>query len=154
MREDEGKRKGREKDEDETVVKRRCVNPVSVDVLDILSQGEISECGSECGSVDESGKWSIALVSNDIYVLPSFAVEVVGVGEMSDSGWKFGSECGLLMFWVSVVTVMCGGVPSDSEWDFFGTAVFFFLSLSKKSKFACVEEQEDMNHEGTMVKAG
>ena len=31
---------------------------------------------------------------NDIRVLPSLAVEVVGDGEPSDSGWEFGSECG------------------------------------------------------------
>ena len=34
----------REKGEDETVVKRKCVNPVSVEAFDIFSQGEISEC--------------------------------------------------------------------------------------------------------------
>ena len=74
-------------------------------------------------------RWSIALVSNDIYVHPSFAVEVVGVGEMSDSGCEFGSECGsvavsgvpvvpeVVETTPSVVTVMCEGVPSDSEWD-------------------------------------
>ena len=62
-------------------------------------------------------------MSNDIFVLPSFAVEVVGVGEMSNSGWEFGSECGavavsgvLVVLDVgettpSVVTVMCEGVP-------------------------------------------
>ena len=33
----------------------------------------------------------------------------------------------------SVVAVMCEGVPSDSQWDF-------------------VQEQEDMNYEGTLVK--
>ena len=33
----------------------------------------------------------------DIYVLPSFAVEVVGVGEMSDSGWEFGRSVALLI---------------------------------------------------------
>ena len=32
-------------------------------------------------------------MSNNINVPPSFAVEVVVVGEMSDSGWEFGSEC-------------------------------------------------------------
>ena len=50
----------------------------------------------------------------------------------------------------SLVTVMCEGVPSDSEWDFVEPQSF---SFSKKRNFACVEEQEDMNHEGTPVKA-
>ena len=70
------------------------MNQVSVEAFDIFSQGAISECNS-CGvnSDCESRKWSSALVSNDIYVPPSLAVEVVGVGEMSDSGWEFGSEC-------------------------------------------------------------
>ena len=43
-------------------VKRKCVNSGSVEAFDTFSQGEMSEC-------------------NDIHVLPSFAVEVVGVGE-------------------------------------------------------------------------
>ena len=50
----------------------------------------------------------------------------------------------------SVVTVICGVVPSDSEWDFVEPQSF---SFSKKHNFACVEEQEDMNYEGTLVKA-
>ena len=74
----EGKKRGREKEEHETVVKRNCVNSVSVEAFDIFSQGTISECDSECSSVAESGKWSSALVSYDIYVPPSFAVEVGG----------------------------------------------------------------------------
>ena len=48
----------------------------------------------------------------------------------------------------SVVTVVCGGVPSDSEWDFLDPKSF---SFSKKRNFACVEEQQDMNYEGTLV---
>ena len=59
---------------------------------------------------------------------------MVGDGEPSDAGWEFGSECGSECGSVavsgvpvvsdvgetapSVVTVMCGGVLSDSEWDF------------------------------------
>ena len=50
----------------------------------------------------------------------------------------------------SVVTVMCEGVPSDSEWDFVEPQSF---SFSKKRNFACAENQEDMNYEGTPVKA-
>ena len=50
----------------------------------------------------------------------------------------------------SVVTVMCEGVLSDSEWDFVGPQSF---SLSRKRNFACVEEEEDMNYEGTPVNA-
>ena len=64
-------------------------------------------------------------MSDDICVPLSFAVEVVGVGEMSDSAWEFGSECGSVV--VSgvpvvpevgettspVVTAMCDGVPSE-----------------------------------------
>ena len=81
---------------------------------------------------------------------------------MSDSGWEFGSECGSVdMSGVlvvpdvgeaasSVVTVICGGVPSDSAWDFVEPQSF---SFSKKHNFACVEEQEDMNFEGTLVKS-
>ena len=54
----------------------------------------------------------------------------MGHGEPSDSGWEFGSECGsVAVSGVPVVTdvgetapsdvsVMCEGVPSDSEWDF------------------------------------
>ena len=115
-------------------------------------------CNSDC----ESGTRSSAVVSNDIHVLPSFAVEVVGVGEPSDSDWEFVSECGSVAVSgvpvvtevgetaPSVVTVMCEGVPSDSEWDFVEPQSF---SFSKKRNFACVEGQEDMNYEGTPVKA-
>ena len=51
---------------------------------------------------------------------------------------------------LSVVTVMCEGVPSDFEWEFVELQSF---SYSKKRKFACVENREDMNYEGTPVKA-
>ena len=93
---------------------------------------------------------------------PSFAVEVVGDGEPSDSCWELGSECGSVAVSgvpevpdvgetaPSLVTVMCEGVPSDSEWDFVEPQSF---SFSKKGNFACVENQEDMNYEGTPVKA-
>ena len=68
------------------------------------------------------------------------------------------SLCGVCMLVVadvgesapSMVTVMCEGVPSDSGWDFVEPQSF---SFSKKRYFACVEEQEDMNYEGTLVKA-
>ena len=43
----------REREGDETVVKRKCPNPVSVEAFDIFSQGEISECGS-CGVDSDS----------------------------------------------------------------------------------------------------
>ena len=46
----------------------------------------------------------------------------------------------------SGVTVMCEAVHSDSEWDFVEPQS---SSFSKKRKFACVENQEDMNYEGT-----
>ena len=153
-------KRGRDKGENETVVKRKCVNRVSLDAFNTVSQGNISECDSECGSVDESVKWSIALVNNDIYVHPSFVVEVVGVGEMSNSGWEFGSECGsvdvsgVLVVHdageavLSVVTVRCDGVLPESGCG--GTAVLFF---TKKRNFACVEEQEDMIYEGALVRA-
>ena len=93
------------------------------------------------------GRGRVRLRVNDIYVLPSFAVEVVGVGELSDSGWEFGSECcsdavsGVLVVShvgetaPSVVTVMWEGAPSDSERDFCGTAV---LCLSPKSATSLV----------------
>ena len=62
-KEDAGKtgKRVREKGEDETVVKRKCVNPVSVEAFDIFSHEEISECDS-CGvnSDCESGTWSSA----------------------------------------------------------------------------------------------
>ena len=45
---------------------------------------------------------------------------------------------------------MCEGVRSDSEWDFVEPQSF---SFSKKRKFVCVERQEDMHYEGTLVKA-
>ena len=51
---------------------------------------------------------------------------------------------------LSVVTVVCEDLPSDAEWDFVEPQSF---SFSKKRKFACVEGQEDMNYEGTPVKA-
>ena len=50
----------------------------------------------------------------------------------------------------SVVTVMCEGVPSDSEWDFVEPQSF---SFSKKRNFASVENPEETNYEGTLVKA-
>ena len=50
----------------------------------------------------------------------------------------------------SVVTVMCAGVPSDSEWDFVEPQS---SSFSKKRSVVCVESQEDMNYEGTPVKS-
>ena len=103
------------------------------------------------------GRWSIALVSSDIYVPPSFAVEVVGVGEMSDSGWEFGSECGsvavsgvpvvpeVVETTPSVVTVMCEGVPSDSEQGFVLKAPSCLerrmkTPLPQQSSFSSVEE--------------
>ena len=48
VKEDGGKegKRIREKGEDEWAVKRKCVNPVSVEDFDIFSQGEISECDS------------------------------------------------------------------------------------------------------------
>ena len=49
----------------------------------------------------------------------------------------------------SFVTVVCEDVPSDFGWDFVESQCF----LSKKRNFACVEGQEDMNYEGTPVKA-
>ena len=73
-------------------------------------------------------------------------MEVVGVGELSDSGWEFGSECGSVAVSrvpvvsdvgesaSSFVAVMCEGVPSDSEWDFVEPQSF---SFSMKRKFAC-----------------
>ena len=63
---------------------------------------------------------------------------MVGVGEMSDSGWEFGSESGSVTVsgvpvvldvgeaTPSVVTVLCGGVPSDSDWDFVEPQSFSF----------------------------
>ena len=85
---------------------------------------------------------------------PSFAVEVVGDGEPSDSGWEFAVSGMLVVTDVgesapSVVSV-CEVVPSGSEWDFVEPQSF---SFSKKLNFACVEDQEDMNYEGTLVKA-
>ena len=62
----------------------------------------------------ESGTLSGALVNNDIHVPPSFAVEVVGDGEPSDSSWVFGSECGSvacrvclwLLMWVGLLLLL------------------------------------------------
>ena len=139
------------------------MNPVSVEASDTFSHGEISESDS-CGvnSDCESGTWSSARMSDDFRVPPSFEVEAEGDGEPSDSVWELGSEGGSVAVSgvpvasdlgetaPSVVTVMCEGVPSDSEWDFVEVQSF---SFSKKRNFACVEDQEDMNHEGTLVEA-
>ena len=145
----------REKEEYETVVKRKYVNPVSIEAFDIFSQGEISECDS-CGdnSDCESRKWSSVLVSNDVHVRPCFELEVVGGGEPSDSGWDFavsgvlvGSDvCHSVPF---VVTVMCDGVPSDSMWDFAEPQSF---SFSKKRAIFLEENQGEMSYQGTPVK--
>ena len=63
---------------------------------------------------------------------------MVGVGEMSDSGWEFGSESGSVVVSgvpvvpdvgeaaLSVVTVLCGGVPSDSDWILWNRSPFLF----------------------------
>ena len=79
---------------------------------------------------------------------PSFAVEVVGVGETLDSGLEFMSGCGsVAVSGVPVVTdvsgtarsvviEMCEGVALGSEWEFVEPQSFPF---SKKRKFACVE---------------
>ena len=89
------------------------MNPVSVEAFAENSQGEISECDSCCvNSGCESGTWSRAHVSNDIYVLPAFAVEVVEVGELSDSGWEFGSECSVAVSGVVVVSDVGETAPS------------------------------------------
>ena len=50
----------------------------------------------------------------------------------------------------SVVIVMCEGVHSDSECECVEPQPLF---ISKKRNFARVENQEDMNFEGTLVKA-
>ena len=66
VREDVGKKgkRVREKGEDETVGKRKRVNPVSVEAFDIFSQGEISEWDSCGGNSDgESGTWLSELAS-------------------------------------------------------------------------------------------
>ena len=119
------------------------MNPVSVEAFDIFSQGKISECDS-CGvcSDCESGTWSSARVSVDVRVHPSFAVEVVGDGEPSDSCWEFGSEgdsvavsgvpvnSDVIETTPSVVTVMCEGVSSDSEWYFVDSQFVSFFARS------------------------
>ena len=145
------------------VVKRSCANPVSVEAFGIFNQGAIPECDS-CGADSdcESGTWSSALVGNDIHV-PPFAVEVLGDGEPSDLGWDLGSECGSVAVSgapvapdvsgtaPSVVTVMCEGAHSDSEWAFFWNRSLF---PSPRSVSSLVwKTQEDMNYEVTLVKA-
>ena len=110
-----------------------------MEAFDIFSQGEISVCDS-CGVNSDCecrGRGRVRLWGNDIHVSPSFAVEVVGDGVPSDSGWGFGSECGSVGETTpSIVTVMCEGVPSDSERDFVEPQSF---SHSKKRNVACVE---------------
>ena len=141
VREDAGNKgkRVREKREDETVVKRKCVNPVAAEAFDISAKGKfLSVIRVVLPLTVSRGRGLSVRASNDIRVLPSFAVEVVGDGASPDSGWEFGSEGGPVA--VSglpvvpdvggttpfVVTVMCGGVPSD--WvGFCGTAVLFFL---------------------------
>ena len=134
-----------------------------MEAFDIFSQGEMSERDS-CG-VDlecELGAWSSELVSSSACVLSSSAVELVGDGDPSDSSWEFVSECGPVagsdvsvpagvgVSAPSVVTVVCEDLPSDAEWDFVEPQSVF---LSKKRNLACVEGQEDMNYDGTPVKA-
>ena len=76
-----------------------------------VSKGIACGVNSDCESV----KWSSVLVSNDVHVLFSFEVEVVGDGEPSDSGWEFAVSGMLVVTGVgdsapSLVTVMCDGV--------------------------------------------
>ena len=84
------------------------------------------------------------------------AAESVKKKKPSDSCWAFAVSGMLVVAGVGdslfffLVSVMCEGVPSDSEWDFVEPHSF---SFSKKRKFACVADQEDMNYEGTLVKA-
>ena len=86
----------RETEEDKEVRgdtgKRKRVREREDEAFDIFSQGEIrSVIGVVSTQTVSRGTWSSALARNDICVLPSFEVEVVGVGELSDSGWEFGS---------------------------------------------------------------
>ena len=91
-----------------------------------------------------------ALTSSYRIVSPSFAVEVLGDGEQSVSGSDLVSVAVLGVLVVtdvsgttpSVVTLMCEGVHSGSEWEFVEPQSF---SFSKKRKFACVENQEGTN---------
>ena len=123
------------------------MNQVSLEAFDIFSQGEISErdsCGvdSDC----EFGAWSGELVSSRVCVLSSSALEL-GDGDPSDSGWEFVSECGSVagsdvpvlagvrVSAPSVVTLMCEGVPSDSERDFVDPQSFL---LSPRSEISLV----------------
>ena len=50
----------------------------------------------------------------------------------------------------SAVAVMCEGVSSDAAWEFVEPQS---SSFSEKRPDVCVENQEDMSHEGTPVKA-
>ena len=110
----------REKEEDEAVVKRKCVNPVSVEAFDIFSQWKMSEWDSCCVDSDcELLAWSSELVNGDVCVPSSTVVELVGDGDPSDPSWEFVSECssvagsgvpvlaGVGVSAPSVVTVVC-----------------------------------------------
>ena len=166
VREEVGEKRKRveEKEEYVLVVKRECVNPTIVEVFDMFnpgrfrsvnrkSWGDLWEDSSGIDSDCESVTWSSAPVVTDAHVLLSYAVEVM-------VSWGFTSDCGSVAVSdvpvvtdvyetaPSVVTVMCEGVPSDSEWDFVEPQS---SSFSKRCNFACVECQEDMNFEGMMT---
>ena len=75
----------REREVDEAVVKRKCVNPVSVEASDIFSQGEMSGCDSECGSVAVS----VVPVLAGVGVSALSVVTVVFEDVLSDTEWDF-----------------------------------------------------------------
>ena len=118
----------KEREEDEAVVKRICVNTVSVEAFDIFSQVEMSDWDS-CGvdSDGELGAWSCELVSCGVCVPSSSAVELVEDGDPSGSVWEFVSECGSVtgsdvpvlagvgVSAPSVVTVVCEDAPSGKR---------------------------------------
>ena len=117
--------------EDQKVVVKRCINPVSAEAFDIFSHGRDAECCgnswcdlagdycgfSDCGSVALSG----VVVVTDVPVSPSSAVAVMSEASLSDSDWEF--------------------VEPQS------------FSFSKKRSAACWENSGNMSYEGTPVKA-
>ena len=115
-----------EKEENETViVKRRCVNLVSAEAFDIVSQKELSEsCRNSWGDL-----WD----------------ESCGLSDCDSVTWT-----GVLVSPSSAVAVMCEGVSSDSDWEFVEPQSF---SFSKKRSIVCVENQEDMGYERTPERA-
>ena len=130
-KEEESKKRIREekKEQNETViVKGRCVNPVSGDALEEFSHVEDSDT---CGNSWSDFMGDFCGLSVCVPGVSS-CVPVVPVSPSSS------------------VAVMSEVLVSDSDWDIVELQP---SSFSGKRQAFCVENQEDMNYDGTLVKA-